>query len=188
MSGDGEPTSSPIFDDMVHLCADIRRRRGLDQVKLVLITNATLLHRERVRKALEVLDANNGEIWGKLDAGTEEYYRRSTARSQAGRGPGEPHVAARQRPIVIQSLFMRLEQRAAAAGRAGGLLRSAERNRRCRRADQVGADPHHRPPRRPRALPLRWRMPKSTPWRSWSGIAPGWRSRQATAAARIQDS
>ena len=74
-SGDGEPTASPIFDEVVELCADVRRRRGLDDVKLVLITNATLLQRERVRRALEVLDANNGEIWGKLDAGTEDYYQ-----------------------------------------------------------------------------------------------------------------
>ena len=45
MSGDGEPTASPVFDEVVQLCADIRRRRGLDQVKIVLITNATLLQR-----------------------------------------------------------------------------------------------------------------------------------------------
>ena len=91
MSGDGEPTASPIFDEVVQLCADIRRRRGLDQVKLVLITNATLLQRERVRKALEVLDANNGEIWGKLDAGTEDVLPGGRPlESQTGRGAGEP--------------------------------------------------------------------------------------------------
>jgi wyosine [tRNA(Phe)-imidazoG37] synthetase (radical SAM superfamily) len=109
MSGDGEPTVSPIFDEVVQLCADIRRRRGLDQVKLVLITNATLLRRERVRKALEVLDANNGEIWGKLDAGTEEYYQ-AVDRSKVKLVEVMENltIAARQRPIVIQSLFMRL--------------------------------------------------------------------------------
>ena len=146
LSGDGEPTASPIFDEVVQLCADIRRRRGLDQVKLVLITNATLLQRERVRKALEVLDANNGEIWGKLDAGTEEYYQ-AVDRSKVKLAEVLENlvVAARKRPIVIQSLFMRLERRAAAAGRASGLLRSALRDRRRRRADQAGADSHDRP-------------------------------------------
>ena len=44
-------------------------------MKLVLITNATLFHRPRVRRALETLEANGGEIWAKLDAGTEDYYR-----------------------------------------------------------------------------------------------------------------
>ncbi|MGO9108507.1 MAG: radical SAM protein [Thermoguttaceae bacterium] len=109
MSGDGEPTASPIFDEVVQLCADVRRSRGLDEVKLVLITNATLLQRERVRKALEVLDANNGEIWGKLDAGTEEYYRTiDRSKVKLAEVLENLTVAARQRPIVIQSLFMRL--------------------------------------------------------------------------------
>ncbi len=109
MSGDGEPTASPVFDEVVQLCADIRRRRGLDQVKIVLITNATLFQRPRVCKALEVLDANNGEIWGKLDAGTEEYYQ-AIDRSKVKLAEVLENlvVAARKRPIVIQSLFMRL--------------------------------------------------------------------------------
>ena len=109
MSGDGEPTASPVFDEVVQLCADIRRRRGLDQLKLVLITNATLLERERVRNALDVLDANNGEIWGKLDAGTEEYYQAiDRTKVKLAEVLENLMVAARKRPIVIQSLFMRL--------------------------------------------------------------------------------
>ncbi len=110
LSGDGEPTASPIFDEVVQLCADIRRRRGLDHVKLVLITNATLLQRERVRKVLAVLDANNGEIWGKLDAGTEGYFQ-AVDRSKVKLAEVLENliVTARQRPIVIQSLFMRLK-------------------------------------------------------------------------------
>ncbi len=109
MSGDGEPTASPIFDEMVQLCADLRRRRGLDDVKLVLITNATLLQRERVRKSLEVLDANNGEIWGKLDAGTEAYYQAvDRTKVKLAEVLENLVVTARKRPIVIQSLFMRL--------------------------------------------------------------------------------
>jgi wyosine [tRNA(Phe)-imidazoG37] synthetase (radical SAM superfamily) len=109
MSGDGEPTASPIFDEVVQLCADLRRRRGLDTVKLVLITNATRLQHPRVRGALEVLDANNGEIWGKLDAGTEEYYQ-AIDRSKVKLAEVLENlvVTARIRPIVIQSLFMRL--------------------------------------------------------------------------------
>jgi wyosine [tRNA(Phe)-imidazoG37] synthetase (radical SAM superfamily) len=108
LSGDGEPTASPIFDEVVQLCADVRRRAP-DQVKLVLITNATLLRRERVRKGLEILEANNGEIWGKLDAGTEAYYQQ-VDRSKVHLAEVLENLAsaARQRPIVIQSLFVRL--------------------------------------------------------------------------------
>ncbi|MCE5268891.1 MAG: radical SAM protein [Planctomycetaceae bacterium] len=106
-SGDGEPTLSPDFDEAVQLCADVRRRHVLDDVKLVLITNAATLDHPRVRKALETLDGNNGEIWAKLDAGTEQYYRlvdRSNVPWQ--RILDNLRTAAITRPIVIQSLFM----------------------------------------------------------------------------------
>jgi wyosine [tRNA(Phe)-imidazoG37] synthetase (radical SAM superfamily) len=75
----------------------------------VLITNATLFHQPQVRKALEILDANNGEIWAKLDAGTADYYRlvnRSAVPRQ--RILDNLREAAQARPIVIQSLFLRM--------------------------------------------------------------------------------
>jgi wyosine [tRNA(Phe)-imidazoG37] synthetase (radical SAM superfamily) len=109
LSGDGEPTGSPLFADVVGLCAEVRRARGLDQVKIVLITNASLLDREGVRRALAVLDANNGEIWAKLDAGSEAYYRKvSRSRVPFQRILDNLREAALGRPIVIQTLFMRL--------------------------------------------------------------------------------
>src|SRR4051812_20618056 len=69
-SGDGEPTSFRNIDAIVARTAEIKRRRGLDTVKLVMITNASLFHRPTVQAALATLDANRGEIWAKLDAGT----------------------------------------------------------------------------------------------------------------------
>jgi wyosine [tRNA(Phe)-imidazoG37] synthetase (radical SAM superfamily) len=109
LSGDGEPTTCRCFEDVVAACADVRRRHRLDDVKLVLITNASLLHVGRVRRGLEILDANNGEIWAKLDAGTEAYFRQ-IVRSPVplGRILDNLREAARARPIVIQSLFMRI--------------------------------------------------------------------------------
>jgi len=109
-SGDGEPTTYPRFREAVEVAAEARRRHGLDETKLVLITDAAYLSRPAVREALAVLDANNGEIWAKLDAGTEEYYRRVNR-------PNVPLAqvlaaileAARARPIVIQTLFCRLD-------------------------------------------------------------------------------
>ena len=109
LSGNGEPTACPNFDRAVEVCAEARRRRKLDGVKLVLITNATLFHQPRVRRALETLDANDGEIWAKLDAGTEDYYRtvnRSPVPWQ--RILDNLREAAVARPIVIQSLFLRI--------------------------------------------------------------------------------
>jgi wyosine [tRNA(Phe)-imidazoG37] synthetase (radical SAM superfamily) len=107
-SGDGEPTTCPEFLEIVEAVADLRRRRGLD-AKLVLITNATRFHHEPVRAALEVLDANGGEIWAKLEAGTAEYYRqidRTTIPFE--RVLANITAAAQARPLVIQSLFLRL--------------------------------------------------------------------------------
>lgn len=111
-SGNGEPTLSADFEKVVALCAQTRARRNLETVKLVLITNASLLDKERVRRALEILDANQGEIWAKLDAGTESYYRQ-VARSRVPfrRILDNLTEAARRRPIVIQSLFMRIDDR-----------------------------------------------------------------------------
>jgi wyosine [tRNA(Phe)-imidazoG37] synthetase (radical SAM superfamily) len=110
LSGDGEPTTYRNFDEVASVCAEVRRRHGLDDVKLVLITNASMFHRPRVQRGLEILDAANGEIWAKLDAGTEDYYR-LVARTVIPfrRILDNLLAAARVRPIVIQSLFMRID-------------------------------------------------------------------------------
>jgi wyosine [tRNA(Phe)-imidazoG37] synthetase (radical SAM superfamily) len=83
---------------------------GLGDVKMVLITNASMLHRPHVRRGLEILDANQGEIWAKLEAGTDAYYqlveRTKIPFRQVLNNITE---AARVRPLVIQSLFMRVE-------------------------------------------------------------------------------
>jgi wyosine [tRNA(Phe)-imidazoG37] synthetase (radical SAM superfamily) len=109
LSGDGEPTTHPDFESVVGTCAEVRSRHRLPQLKLVLITNASMFHRRRVRRALEVLDANDGEIWAKLDAGSEVYYQqvaRTTVPFQ--QILDNLREAALVRPIVIQSLLMRI--------------------------------------------------------------------------------
>jgi wyosine [tRNA(Phe)-imidazoG37] synthetase (radical SAM superfamily) len=109
LSGDGEPTTYPNFAEIVAACAEVRRRWDLTDVKLVLITNATMFHREPVRRGLAILDANHGEIWAKLDAGTEAYYRQIDRTAVPfSRILANLVDAARVRPIVIQSLFMRV--------------------------------------------------------------------------------
>lgn len=108
-SGDGEPTTYRNFDALVQSAADLKRQHGLNESKLVLITNASMLHRPVVQKGLEILDANNGEIWAKLEAGTEAYYELVERTSiPFDRILGNICSAARRRPIVIQSLFMRI--------------------------------------------------------------------------------
>jgi wyosine [tRNA(Phe)-imidazoG37] synthetase (radical SAM superfamily) len=108
-SGDGEPTTCPEFLEVVQLAAELKRERGLDAVKLVLITNATQLHKPRVQEAQAVLHANNGEVWAKLEAGTSEYYHeieRTTIPFE--RVLANITATAREYPLVIQSMFLRL--------------------------------------------------------------------------------
>lgn len=108
-SGDGEPTSYPRFYDAVRLAAGIRDAFALPGVKLVVITNASLFHRAAVKKTLAYLDAHHGEIWAKLDAGTEAYYHRiERTRVSFNRIVQNLIDAAQRRPLVIQSLFMRV--------------------------------------------------------------------------------
>jgi wyosine [tRNA(Phe)-imidazoG37] synthetase (radical SAM superfamily) len=108
-SGDGEPTSEPLFLDACHLAAELLQRHHRPDVKLVVITNATLFHRPRVIEALRFLNDHNGEIWAKLEAGTESYYRQ-IERTSIPLARVLENIAAvgRIRPIVIQSLFMNL--------------------------------------------------------------------------------
>jgi wyosine [tRNA(Phe)-imidazoG37] synthetase (radical SAM superfamily) len=106
-SGDGEPTTFRNFDDIVRQAAKVKREHSADETKMVLITNASMFHREHVQRGLSVLDQNNGQIWAKLDAGTEEYYK-LIERTQIPfqRILENINAAARIRPLVIQSLFM----------------------------------------------------------------------------------
>jgi wyosine [tRNA(Phe)-imidazoG37] synthetase (radical SAM superfamily) len=104
-SGDAEPTSSPSFLAVVLAAAEMKRAFSLWDVKLVLITNATLLTRSSVAEALLVIKANNGEIWAKLDAGTPEYYKLvNQPVIPFARVLENILMAGRQQPIVIQTM------------------------------------------------------------------------------------
>jgi len=109
-SGDGEPTTYRNFDDIIAEAAALKQRHQLEQVKLVLITNASMFHRPHVRRGLTTLMANKGEIWAKLETGTEEYYE-IIERTKVPFAQVLDNItwAARQWPIVIQSMFLRLD-------------------------------------------------------------------------------
>ena len=109
-SGDGEPTTYKNFDEIVSRAAELKRRHALENVKLVLITNASMFHRPAVERGLEILDANNGETWAKLEAGTDEYFQLVERTKIPFRQVLDNITAAAQkRPLVIQSLFMRID-------------------------------------------------------------------------------
>ena len=121
-SGDGEPTTYKNFDELIQACADVKREFELPAIdrptahrpppsalKMVLITNASMFHRPHVQRGLAILDENNGEIWAKLEAGTDEYYHLIERTPIPFRQILDNiTAAARIRPLVIQSLFMRV--------------------------------------------------------------------------------
>jgi wyosine [tRNA(Phe)-imidazoG37] synthetase (radical SAM superfamily) len=109
-SGDGEPTTYRHFDRACALAAEAKAQRGLDATKIVVITNATGLDRAPTRRALEILDRNQGEIWAKLDAGTEAYYQ-WVDRTKFPFAKVLRNILAcgREREILIQSMFLSYE-------------------------------------------------------------------------------
>jgi wyosine [tRNA(Phe)-imidazoG37] synthetase (radical SAM superfamily) len=106
LSGDGEPTLSPHFEEIVREVVHIRSRNNLPFFKIVLITNASGLDWPQVRVGLQHLTLED-EIWAKLDAGTQEYMD-AVNRPKVGtleKVLRNILLIARERPVVIQSLF-----------------------------------------------------------------------------------
>ena len=108
-AGDGEPPSYTHFAGVVRDVLEIKKREGFADLKVVVLTNATLLDRPRVREALRLLDRDVAELWVKLDAGTEAYYRLVDRSSiPFAKVLANIREAARARSIVLQSLFMKI--------------------------------------------------------------------------------
>ncbi len=108
-SGDGEPTTYKNFDEIISAAAGLKEKHGLADVKMVLITNATMFHRPAVERGLAILDAHNGEVWAKLESGTDEYYQLvERTKIPFQRVLDNIAAAAKKRPLVIQSMFMRI--------------------------------------------------------------------------------
>ncbi|MDZ4742564.1 MAG: radical SAM protein [Verrucomicrobiota bacterium] len=110
LSGDGEPTSHREFDRAVEIVVRLRAELCPPDCKIVLITDAAGLDREAVRRGLTLMDQNNGEVWAKLDAGTEEYYRLvNRSFVSYDRILKNLESTAKERAIYIQTLFMNIK-------------------------------------------------------------------------------
>ena len=72
LSGNGEPTSAAEFAQVVELIAKLKQELALPaDMKLVLITNGSLIFRENVQQGLRQMAQINGEVWFKLDRASE---------------------------------------------------------------------------------------------------------------------
>jgi len=110
LSGNGEPTISPQFEQTIREIVDILKKKELTQTKIVLITNATNLTAPRIRDSLQYFMENSGVIWAKLDAGTESYYRQINRSSVPFQKVLENLILTAQTyPIWIQTMFLKLD-------------------------------------------------------------------------------
>lgn len=77
LSGNGEPTSARDFDRVVGLIGEIMAEFDLvGKIKLVLITNGSLVSRPKVKQGLRQMARLGGEVWFKLDSATSAGLRR----------------------------------------------------------------------------------------------------------------
>lgn len=71
LSGNGEPTSASCFHEVIQLIGRVMRDFDLlGKIKVVLITNGSLMNRTLVREGLANMRALGGEVWFKVDRGT----------------------------------------------------------------------------------------------------------------------
>jgi wyosine [tRNA(Phe)-imidazoG37] synthetase (radical SAM superfamily) len=108
-SGDGEPTMIPNFAACVETVVQVKLDQHLSDTRIVLITDAAGLDKADVRAGLALMDAHQGDIWAKLDAGTPDYFR-TVNRSHVAfdRILNNILLTAQVRPIIIQSLFLKV--------------------------------------------------------------------------------
>ena len=101
------------FAECVETVVEVQQSEGLDETKIVLITDAAGLDKADVKRGLKLMDTHHGEIWGKLDAGTEDYYREvNRSNVKFDRILSNLLETARARPIIIQSLFLKVHGQA----------------------------------------------------------------------------
>ncbi len=109
LSGDGEPTLCPNFAEAVRTIVLLRAQGGFPYFKLVLATNATGLDNPQVEQSLNLFDSGD-EIWAKLDAGSPAYFEKVNApQVPLSKVMGNILLLGRKRPVVIQSLFPRID-------------------------------------------------------------------------------
>lgn len=105
ISGNGEPTSAPNFDQVVEVIGEVAQLSGLSSVvRRVLISNGSLMRRAVVQRALGRWREMGGEVWFKLDSGSEAGRRRiNDVNLASGVALGNLETASRLCPVWLQT-------------------------------------------------------------------------------------
>jgi wyosine [tRNA(Phe)-imidazoG37] synthetase (radical SAM superfamily) len=108
-SGDGEPTTCPVFEQAIETAYRLRGQIAPPETKLVLISDSACFDRPGVIAGLKKMMQGPHEVWAKLDAGTEAYFK-LVNRTNIPFGRILDNIAntAQWCPVIIQSLFLRV--------------------------------------------------------------------------------
>ncbi|SEN21478.1 radical SAM protein [Nitrosomonas marina] len=110
LSGNGEPTSAKEFEQVIELIGRVKKDFPLPpHLKLVLITNGSLISRPRVQAGLRRMANLNGEVWFKLDSATREgRLRINNSQMSLNRVQANITLAASLCPTWIQTCVFNL--------------------------------------------------------------------------------
>lgn len=126
LSGNGEPTSAREFPDVIELIGRVMQDFNLvDKIKLVLITNGSLVDRPRVQAGLARMAALNGEVWFKFDHASAAGMR---ATNQTRISPEKQlerlKIAARLCPTWLQTCVFALDGAPPSPGEVAAYLKA----------------------------------------------------------------
>jgi hypothetical protein len=132
LSGNGEPTSARAFPQVIELIGRVMTDFGLTgKIKLVLITNGSLIDRPRVRDGLAKMAPLNGEVWFKFDSATASGMR---ANNQTRIAPDKQFerlgMAARLCPTWLQTCVFAWDGKPPAEAEQAAYLAAVARIRR----------------------------------------------------------
>jgi len=110
LSGNGEPTSAREFEQVIEMIGRVKADFPLPkELKLVLITNGSLINRAHVQKGLLRMAGLNGEIWFKLDSVTPAgRLRINSTRANLQRMRENLQTAASLCPTWLQTCVFKL--------------------------------------------------------------------------------
>jgi wyosine [tRNA(Phe)-imidazoG37] synthetase (radical SAM superfamily) len=105
-AGEGEPTTFSRLGEAIRDARLVLKKHRLSQTRIIVLTNALLLHKPEVMAALHELESGPYEIWAKLDGGTQEYFDYIAGRKVSLKRVVENITAcARELEVTIQCLL-----------------------------------------------------------------------------------
>ncbi|SCX83061.1 Wyosine [tRNA(Phe)-imidazoG37] synthetase, radical SAM superfamily [Nitrosospira sp. Nl5] len=128
LSGNGEPTSAREFEQVIELIGRVKCDYDLpEELKLVLITNGSLIDRPGVQAGLRRMAELNGEVWFKLDSVTREgRLRINSTRISLKRMRENLQLAAFQCSTWLQTCIFETDGRPPSQVESGAYLKFTE--------------------------------------------------------------